>query len=376
MAKKRNKRPKRKSFKDAAKALKSARRSQVRKRGWEEDFEAEDPDAPETREVRMRRAGEDLGSELGKRLSAIAEEDWLDPSRDDLTFGQVAGIRGRWCRVLYQDDEIECVIPMDIAIFQRLALAVGDMVTVSFEGGEPTISGVARRRSKLSRPDPHIPGMERVLVANIDLVVIVASADRPPFNPRSVDRYLVAAQAGGAAPVLVVNKLDLVDGWPEDASLYREIDMGVIGASAMTGEGVAELAEAIRGKLCAFVGHSGVGKSSLLNAIEPGLDIKTLDVREADGRGRHATTFSSLYKLSCGARVVDTPGIREMGLWGMTAADLPFYFPEFRELPPCRFRDCSHTHEPRCSVKAAVESGDLSEFRYDSYLRILESLKE
>ena len=376
MAKKRSKRPKRKSFKDAAKALKSARRSHVRKQGWEEDFEVEDPDAPETRELRMRRAGGDLASELGKKLSDIAEEDWLDPSRDDLTFGQVAHIQGRWCRALYGGDEIECMVPMDIAIFQRLALAVGDLVTVSFEGDEPTISGVARRRSKLSRPDPHIPGMERVLVANIDLVVIVASADRPPFNPRSVDRYLVAAQAGGATPVLAVNKLDLVDDWPEEASLYREIDMRVIGTSAETGAGVAELTEAIRGKLCAFAGHSGVGKSSLLNAIEPGLDIKTLDVREADGRGRHATTFSSLYELSCGARVVDTPGIREIGLWGMRAEDLSFYFPEFREMPPCRFRDCSHTHEPGCSVKAALESGGLSEFRYDSYVRILESLKE
>lgn len=376
MPKKDSKGRKRKGFKDAAKALKSARRARVRERRWAEATEDEDLDAAEADEVRMSRASEDLTSQLGKKLAEGGGEEWLDPSRAEIPFGEVAGIRGRRCRVTFQGGTVDCLIPMDIAIFQRMALAVGDRVTISFEGDDPTISGVARRKSKLSRPDPHMPGMERVLVANIDLVVIVASAAKPPFNPGAVDRYLVAAQAGGATPVLVVNKLDLVKDWPEQADLYRGINMGVIGTSAETGLGIGELTEAIRDQLCAFVGHSGVGKSSLLNAIEPDLNIKTLDVREADGRGRHATTFSSLYELSCGARVVDTPGIREIGLWEMRAADLSFYFPDFRDLPPCRFRDCSHTHEPGCAVKAAVEAGDIPESRYESYLRILESLEE
>lgn len=369
----------RRAFKRAAKALKTARQEPGRTKQWRDAVqtsEEADDDAPEARELRMRRSRETFSTELGKQLAEEAGEMWLDPDDTGAEFGRVAGIRGRRCRVLFGDKETECLIPTDIAMFQRMALAVGDLVSVDFGADEPTISGVARRRSKLSRPDPHMPGMERVFAANIETVVIVAAAKQPPFNPRAVDRYLVAAQAGGAEPLLCVNKLDLVDDWPEESEMYRRMDFKVLGTSAMDGRGVDELVEAIAGRLCVFVGASGVGKSSLLNAIEPGIQIHTLEVRESDGRGRHATTFSSLYTLSCGAQVVDTPGVREIGLYRMAPQELPFYFPEFHKLPPCRFRDCTHTHEPGCAVKEAVESGGIPQARYDSYVRILESLLE
>ena len=359
----------------AAKSLRKARSGKPRSREWAGALDNEDLDAAHTREERMRRSREDMPSEIVRDLAEGSEAGTFDIGDPEVKAARVVGVRRRSCRALLEGEEIELRIPTDIAMFQRMVLAVGDWVAVGEGDSGYVVAGVAARASKLSRPDPHIHGMERVVAANIDAVVIVASVVQPEFSPGAVDRYLIAAQAGAAEPMLCVNKTDAAEPPAELVDLYRDMAMPVFLTSCADGRGVDAVSEAIRGKTCVFVGHSGVGKSSLLNQLDPTLNARVGVVREADGRGRHTTTFCCLYRLACGAEVIDTPGVREIGLWRMSPEDLPFYFPEFHDLPPCRFRDCAHTHEPGCAVKDAVETGAVARPRYESYVRILGSLK-
>jgi ribosome biogenesis GTPase len=237
---------------------------------------------------------------------------------------------------------------------------------------------VLPRRTKLSRPDPQNPNIERVIVSNVDLVVITVSVKTPPLHPRLIDRYLVAIQRGGATPVICVNKLDLL---PEAAERgeelhkltpYEDLGIEITTCSTTTFEGMARLRQVVEAKTCAFVGHSGVGKSSILNALSPELKLETAKLSEGYGRGRHTTTASSLHYLPGGTRLIDTPGIRSFGVWKMEPRELVWYFPEFQEpAAECRFNDCSHTHEPDCGIKTAVARGGVSTHRYDTYLRLL-----
>ena len=256
---------------------------------------------------------------------------------------------------------------------------MGDEVLVHDVGSARwLVTTVLPRRTLLSRPDPHDPAIERVIAANIDIVCIVVSLVAPPLHPRLIDRMLVGVQRGGAEPLIVVNKVDLAD---EDelevaAELllpYADIDVPIVFVSAEQRAGLDELRDHLRGRICAFVGHSGVGKSSLVNAIYPIAAARTGEVRERDGRGRHTTSASRLYRFDDGTQVADTPGIRSFGLWLPTAEELRSYFPEFDELAVrCRFSDCTHTHEPDCAVREAVEAGEVSEYRYETWVRILE----
>jgi ribosome biogenesis GTPase len=205
--------------------------------------------------------------------------------------------------------------------------------------------------------------------------VNVVSLKNPPLRPGLIDRYLIAIGKSGAEPLLCVNKIDLLAS-PEELDLlrpYRDVGIQVILCSAATGAGLESLSAALAGKLCVFAGHSGVGKSSLLNALDPHLQITTGSVSAANEKGRHTTTSSALYKLPNGATVIDTPGIREFGLWDVTRDDLRRYYHEF-DAYQCAFSDCTHTHEPECAVKQAVTSGAIPEARYESYARILASL--
>jgi len=280
--------------------------------------------------------------------------------------GLVIGIGSGQCQLLCGNDPIEARRPP--------GLAVGDRVLISASG---RIEEVLPRSATLSRPDPHNPRLARVIAANIDAVVIVASVRSPQLRPGLIDRYLIAIERGGGQSILCVNKLDLVEGENDLAPIdpYRMLGVPIFPCSAATGQGIAALEAALAGKLCVLVGHSGVGKSSLLNALSPELDLATQAVSEVHGKGRHTTSGSALYDLPNGARIIDTPGIREFGLWDMGPEELRGHFPEFAALAHrCGFPDCSHTHEPHCAVKQAMEAGEISPARYRSYCRILSSV--
>ncbi len=270
-----------------------------------------------------------------------------------------------FCDVQSAGERIRCRHAGDVV--------VGDQVL--FSPDRRRIENVLPRRTTLSRADPHNPRLERVIAANVEVVVNVVSLKSPPLRPGLIDRYLIAIGKSGAEPLICVNKIDLLAGSEDLDPLrpYQDIGIQVILCSAATGVGLESLSEALAGKSCVFAGHSGVGKSSLLNALDPQLEITTGSVSGANEKGRHTTTSSALYHLPNGAIVIDTPGIREFGLWDVTPDDLRRYYKEF-DAYQCAFSDCTHTHEPDCSVKQALASGAISSARYESYARILASL--
>lgn len=266
------------------------------------------------------------------------------------------------------------------------AVAVGDAVELVLGAAGPHLLEVAPRRTSLSRPDPQDPHRALVIAANVDVVVIVVSVVEPPLHPRLIDRFLVAIQLGGAAALVAVNKVDRLAELDETARAaelaklapYRDMGAAVVACSTKSGEGLGALHDALRGKTCVFVGHSGVGKSSLVNAFDPALGAKTGELSVAwGGRGKHTTTASTLHVLADGTRVIDTPGVRSVGLGSIEPRDLGRYFPEIEaHAGGCRFGDCLHEIEPRCAVKTAAANGEISAARYDTYLRILRSLRE
>ncbi len=214
-----------------------------------------------------------------------------------------------------------------------------------------------------------------MLVANPDQVVFVFAIKKPAPSLRKLDRFLVVAEMNQLPAIICVNKMDLtgIEKARSQFDVYEEIGYPVIYTSAITGEGVAELCACLQGKLSVFAGSSGVGKSSLLNAVEPGLGLKVLEVSKATGKGMHTTRHAQLFPLAMGGFVADTPGIRGLALFDVEPSELDAYFREIGPLvADCQFSDCSHQHEPGCAVRAAVEDGRVSPARYDSYLRLRE----
>jgi ribosome biogenesis GTPase len=273
---------------------------------------------------------------------------------------------------------VQC--PIRGKLFKADPPAVGDWVVVDDAQGVPVIASVLPRKSVLARREPGPIPRQHVLIANIDLVMVVFAATNPEPHTAMLDRFLVVAEDDDLAVQIVVNKIDLV-GMSKRSERgqqirplfepYEKAGYTVHYTSVVTGEGLEELRDALSGKESVFVGPSGVGKSSLLNALYPGLDLKVGQVSAAYGKGRHTTVGGQLIHLPDGATVADTAGLRELGLWLIPPAELPHCFPEFRpHMDRCRFNDCAHLAEPDCAVRQALERGEISSARYESYAKL------
>ena len=254
-------------------------------------------------------------------------------------------------------------------------VSVGDRVQISRSQSKTDIGYIEEillRQTQFGRT--RVDKLPQVIVANLDLLLIIFAARDPQLKLRMLDRFLVTAEASGMLPVICINKIDLVqlEKLKRQMTLYEEIGYKVVYTSIVTGAGIDEMRAVMKNQISAIVGSSGVGKSSLLNEIQPGLRLRVGDVDERIHKGQHTTTEVSLLPLHFGGFVADTPGIRTLGLFEIDDEQgLDIYFPEMRPyIPECKFAACTHQHEPGCAVKNAVEDGEIHELRYDSYLRI------
>jgi len=343
-------------------ASKKNKRKILRTRDWTDKHE----DAFSHERTRHRKAE---GAPAPSPLSMIPPEE-VQPN------GMVLSHSGQWAFVSVDGHEHLCLMDESLAGSEATVLAAGDLVQVEFRDGQPVVRGVALRRTRLSRPVEERNGVsEQVIAANIDVLVVVASVAQPRFKAGVVDRFLIAAGVGGVTPVLVINKTDLAPKEPLELEHYRGLGVAVVCTSCETGAGIGDLRAVLEGRLSVFAGQSGVGKSSLLNVLDPALELETCAVSDSNEKGRHTTSSARLYMLQGGIRVIDTPGIRQLGLWGVSPETLAFYFPEMAGMAVgCKFRNCTHIHEPGCAVREAIEAGTIPQLRYDSYLHIRGSL--
>lgn len=264
-------------------------------------------------------------------------------------------------------------------------VAVGDSVEIETEDkieNTAIITEIKPRRNYINRQSPRAKHQHHIIAANLDQSFLVATLKEPRTSQGFIDRFLVASEMYHVQPSIIFNKADIhkkkeqekFDGWNE---MYGSIGYGVYLVSVKENTGIDALAAKIQGKTTLFSGHSGVGKSSLLNAILPHLQIKTQDVSEWSGKGMHTTTFAEMYDLPGGGSIIDTPGMREFGLVDISRQELSHYFPEMRaRLNNCQFNNCLHINEPGCAVKQAVVEGEIAEDRFVSYATILDSIEE
>jgi ribosome biogenesis GTPase len=251
--------------------------------------------------------------------------------------------------------------------------AIGDNVRVRvLPDGSGVIEEVEERRRAIVRLDPRPQGdYQQVLLANPDQAVFVFACAHPDPRLRMLDRFLVIAEKQDIPAVIVANKIDLVEDPSEIFGMYETIGYRVIYTSTKTGAGIEELRSALTGKISAFAGPSGAGKSSLLNAMQPGLGLAVNEISRAMKKGRHTTVTRQLFPFEGGGYVADTPGWKSLALWDTEPEEIDGYFPDLRELVRhCQFSDCTHTHEPGCAVRKALEEGKIHPERYDSYLRL------
>lgn len=271
------------------------------------------------------------------------------------------------------DDEISSTNP----------IAVGDMVEFIIEDeseNSAIITGIRRRDNYMVRTSPHNRHQKHIVAANIDMALLVATIKEPRTSNGFIDRFLITAEAYHIPAVIVFNKADLLKGkyeeeWKERKAIYEDIGYKVFTATAIKGDGLDELTAELKDKTTLFSGHSGVGKSTLINYFIPDKNLRVQEVSGWSGKGQHTTTFAEMFDLPGGGRIIDTPGVKEFGIVDMEREELSHYFPEMKaRIQDCRFNNCIHINEPGCAVKAAVEAGQISMERFESYIAILSSL--
>jgi ribosome biogenesis GTPase / thiamine phosphate phosphatase len=258
-------------------------------------------------------------------------------------------------------------------------LAVGDRVEFEFEPGsvQGTIYSILERHNYIIRKSIKLSKSAHIIASNIDRLYVIASIEQPRTSTGFIDRVLVTAEAYHIPAAVVFNKTDIYNSksslrYLQLMELYSSIGYGTYATSAKTGEGINELKASLQDKVNLFTGHSGVGKSALINAIEAGLSIKTGEISGYHNKGMHTTTFAEMHPLSIGGFIIDSPGIKEFGLIHFESKEVAERFPEFRELLPlCHYANCTHVHEPGCAVKEALQQGKINQGRYSNYLNIL-----
>ncbi|NOT51350.1 MAG: ribosome small subunit-dependent GTPase A [Chitinophagaceae bacterium] len=264
-------------------------------------------------------------------------------------------------------------------------VAVGDEVEVEIESeneGTATISEIKRRNNYINRQSPRHKHQHHIVAANLDQSMLVATLKEPRTSQGFIDRFLVASEMYHVKPFIVFNKSDLykrkeLDKYEQWKGMYEAVGYKVLLVSATENEGIEDIKELLKDKTTLISGHSGVGKSSLMNVIFPEMNLKTGEISGWSGKGQHTTTFAEMYDLPFGGRIIDTPGMREFGLVDIDKQELSHYFPEMRDrLNNCQFNNCLHVNEPGCAIKEAVVNGEISEDRFVSYVGILDSIEQ
>lgn len=265
-------------------------------------------------------------------------------------------------------------------------IAVGDVVDFELDQSTDEVAGIIHhihdRKNYIVRKSVNLSKQTHIIASNIDIVFLLVTINNPPTTTSFIDRFLVTAEAYGIEAVIIFNKIDTYDEATLDEQLYLQYVYSNIGykclrISAAEGKGIDELKEMMKGKVSMFSGHSGVGKSTLVNALEPSLNLKTKAISDQHQQGQHTTTFAEMFDLSFGARIIDTPGIRGFGIVDMEKQEIGDYFPEFFALKDqCKFNNCLHKEEPHCAVKDALDNDEIAWSRYKSYIQILEGEDE
>ncbi len=293
--------------------------------------------------------------------------------------GVVVRATGSWYEVLAGAECLRCRIRGRMrlkGVRSTSPVVVGDRVAGECDAaGDPVITAVEPRRNYVIRRASNLSKESHIIAANVDQALLMVTLRQPETAPEFVDRFLVTCEAYKVPAVLVLSKADLQE--PEELAafraVYEAVGYRVLTVSTASGEGVEQVRALLQGRTTLVSGNSGVGKSTLVQAIDPALDIRTGEISESHGKGRHTTTFSAMYPLREGGSVIDTPGIKGFGLIDIGEGELWHYFPEMMRIGRgCRFYNCTHTHEPGCAVTAAVAQGGIAPMRYESYLKMLD----
>ena len=300
--------------------------------------------------------------------------------------GLVYKSTGSWYTVKSeQGDFMECRIKGKFrmkGIKSTNPIAVGDVVDYDLDENSDVVTGtitnIHERKNYIVRKSVNLSHQMHIIASNLDYVFLLITINNPPTTTNFIDRFLVTAEAYGIETILVFNKIDTFNDAMLDEQLfmqyiYQKIGYKCLKVSSTEGKGIEELKDLMIGKVTMFSGHSGVGKSTLVNAMEPSLHLKTKTISEQSKQGQHTTTFAEMYDLSFGAQIIDTPGIKGFGIVDMEPSEISGYFPEFFKLKDqCKFNNCLHKDEPKCAIKEALEKDEISFSRYNSYLKILE----